>query len=66
MGTRYIKVNARMDQYSAVSGPATRRSAGCGPVNHATGFAQATVAVNVAATFNPQSKVFPGHSTNGL
>jgi thioredoxin reductase (NADPH) len=35
------------------------------PVNLiATGFAQATIAVNVAATYlNPQSKVFPGHSS---
>jgi thioredoxin reductase (NADPH) len=67
MGTRYIKVNARMETnipgvYAAgdIAGQPDVE-----PVNLiATGFAQATVAVNVAATYlNPQSKVFPGHSS---
>ncbi len=66
-GTRYIKVNARMETnlpgvYAAgdiAAQPAVE------PVNLiATGFAQATLAVNVAVThINPQAKVFPGHSS---
>lgn len=38
---------------------------GAEPINLiALGFSQATLAVNVAATFiNPQAKVFPGHSS---
>jgi len=67
MGTRYVKVNARME--TNISGVyAAGDIAGqpdVEPVNLiATGFAQATVAVNVAATYlNPQTKVFPGHSS---
>ncbi len=67
MGTRYIKVNARME--TNISGVyAAGDIAGqpdVEPVNLiATGFAQATVAVNVAATYlNPQTRVFPGHSS---
>ena len=67
MGTRYIKVNGRME--TSLSGVyAAGDIAGqpdVEPVNLiATGFAQATVAVNVAATYlNPQAKVFPGHSS---
>jgi thioredoxin reductase len=67
MGTRYIKVNARME--TNISGVyAAGDIAGqpdVEPVNLiATGFAQATLAVNVAATYlNPQTKVFPGHSS---
>jgi thioredoxin reductase len=67
MGTRYIKVNARMETnvpgvYAAgdIAGQPDVE-----PVNLiATAFAQATVAVNVAMThINPQAKVFPGHSS---
>jgi len=67
MGTRYIKVNGRME--TSLSGVyAAGDIAGqpdVEPVNLiATGFAQATLAVNVAATYlNPQTKVFPGHSS---
>jgi len=67
MGTRYVKVNARME--TNISGVyAAGDIAGqpdVEPVNLiATGFAQATVAVNVAATYlNPQTRVFPGHSS---
>jgi thioredoxin reductase len=67
MGTRYIRVNARMETnipgvYAAgdIAGQPEVE-----PVNLiATGFAQATIAVNVAATYlNPQTRVFPGHSS---
>ena len=67
MGTRYVKVNARMETnipgvYAAgdLAGQPDVE-----PVNLiATGFAQATIAVNVAATYlNPHTKVFPGHSS---
>jgi thioredoxin reductase (NADPH) len=67
MGTRYIKVNARME--TSIPGVyAAGDIAGqpdVEPVNLiATGFAQATLAVNVAVThINPQAKVFPGHSS---
>jgi thioredoxin reductase (NADPH) len=66
-GTRYIKVNARMQTslpgvYAAGDIAAQPEVE---PVNLiATGFAQATLAVNVAVTYiNPQAKVFPGHSS---
>lgn len=66
-GTRYIKVNPRMETslpgiYAAGDIAA---QPDVEPVNLiATGFAQATVAVNVAATYiNPKVKVFPGHSS---
>jgi thioredoxin reductase (NADPH) len=66
-GTRFLKVNARMETnipglYAAGDIAA---QPDVEPVNLiATGFAQATIAVNVAATFlNPQAKVFPGHSS---
>lgn len=67
LGTRYLKVNGRMETnipgvYAAgdIAGQPDVE-----PVNLiATGFAQATIAVNVAATYlNPKSKVFPGHSS---
>jgi thioredoxin reductase (NADPH) len=67
LGTRYIKVNGRMETslpgvYAAgdIAGQPDVE-----PVNLiATGFAQATLAVNVAVThINPQAKVFPGHSS---
>jgi thioredoxin reductase len=67
LGTRYIKVNARMETnlpgvYAAgdIAGQPDVE-----PVNLiATGFAQATLAVNVAVTHvNPKAKVFPGHSS---
>jgi thioredoxin reductase len=66
-GTRYIKVNARMETslpgvYAAGDLAAQE---GAEPINLiALGFSQATVAVNMAATYiNPQCKVFPGHSS---
>ena len=66
-GTRYIKVNPRMETsipgiYAAGDIAA---QPDVEPVNLiATGFAQATIAVNVAATYiNPKVKVFPGHSS---
>lgn len=66
-GTRYIQVNARMETnvpgvYAAGDIAA---QPDVEPVNLiATGFAQATVAINVAATYiNPQTQVFPGHSS---
>lgn len=66
-GTRYIKVNARMETslpgvYAAGDIAA---QPDVEPVNLiATAFAQATVAINVAATYiNPKAKVFPGHSS---
>jgi len=67
VGTRYIKVSARMETslpgvYAAgdIAGQPDVE-----PVNLiATGFAQATLAVNVAVThINPRAKVFPGHSS---
>jgi thioredoxin reductase len=67
LGTRYIKVNPRME--TSVPGVyAAGDIAGqpdVEPVNLiATGFAQATIAVNVAVThINPKAKVFPGHSS---
>jgi thioredoxin reductase len=66
-GTRYIKVNARME--TSVPGVYAAGDIAAQPdvepVNLiATGFAQATLAVNVAATYiNPKAKVFPGHSS---
>ncbi len=67
MGTRYIKVNTRMETnlpgvYAAGDIAA---QPDVEPVNLiATGFAQATLAVNVAVTYiHPQAKVFPGHSS---
>jgi len=67
LGTRFLKVNARMETnlpgvYAAGDIAA---QPDVEPVNLiATGFAQATLAVNVAATFiNPHAKVFPGHSS---
>jgi thioredoxin reductase (NADPH) len=66
-GTRYVKVNARMETSLPGVYAAGDISAqpDVEPVNLiATGFAQATIAVNVAATYiNPQAKVFPGHSS---
>jgi thioredoxin reductase (NADPH) len=66
-GTRFLQVNARMETnipgvYAAGDIAA---QPDVEPVNLiATGFAQATIAINVAATFlNPQAKVFPGHSS---
>lgn len=66
-GARYIRVNPRMETslpgvYAAGDIAA---QPDVEPVNLiATGFAQATVAVNVAATYiNPKVKVFPGHSS---
>jgi thioredoxin reductase len=66
-GTRYIKVNSRMETnlpgvYAAGDIAA---QPDVEPVSLiATGFAQATLAVNVAATYiNPKAKVFPGHSS---
>ncbi|MEW5718019.1 MAG: NAD(P)/FAD-dependent oxidoreductase [Chloroflexota bacterium] len=67
IGTRYIKVNARME--TSVPGVYAAGDIAAQPdvepVNLiATGFAQATLAVNVAVThINPQAKVFPGHSS---
>ncbi len=67
LGTRYIKVNARME--TSVPGVYAAGDIAAQPdvepVNLiATGFAQATLAVNVAVThINPQAKVFPGHSS---
>ncbi len=68
--TRFLKVNARMETnipgvYAAGDIAAQTEVE---PVNLiATGFAQATVAVNVAATYiNPKAKVFPGHSSERL
>jgi len=67
MGTRYIKVNARME--TSIPGVYAAGDIAAQPdvepVNLiATGFAQATLAVNVAVThINPQAKVFPGHSS---
>jgi thioredoxin reductase (NADPH) len=67
LGARHIKVNARMETslpgvYAAGDIAAQPEVE---PVNLiATGFAQATLAVNVAVThINPQAKVFPGHSS---
>jgi thioredoxin reductase len=66
-GTRYIKVNPRME--TSIPGVYAAGDIAAQPdvepVNLiATGFAQATVAVNVAATYiNPKVKVFPGHSS---
>ncbi len=66
-GTRYIKVNAHMETnlpgvYAAgdIAAPGEVE-----PVNLiAFGFAQATLAVNRAATrLNPQARLFPGHSS---
>ncbi len=66
-GSRYIRVNARMETnipgvYAAGDIAAQEDVE---PVNLiATGFAQATMAVNVAATYiNPKTRVFPGHSS---
>jgi len=67
LGTRYIKVNARME--TTVPGVYAAGDIAAqpdvDPVNLiATGFAQATVAINVATTrINPKAKVFPGHSS---
>jgi thioredoxin reductase len=67
LGTRFLKVNARMETnlpgvYAAGDIAA---QPDVEPVNLiATGFAQATLAVNVAAAFiHPHTKVFPGHSS---
>ncbi len=67
VGNRYIKVNARMETnlpgvYAAGDIAAPE---GVEPLNLIVlGFAQATTAVNYAATYiNPQAKVFPGHSS---
>jgi ferredoxin/flavodoxin---NADP+ reductase len=66
-GTRYIKVNPRME--TSIPGVYAAGDIAAQPdvepVNLiATGFAQATIAVNFAATYiNPKVKVFPGHSS---
>jgi thioredoxin reductase (NADPH) len=66
-GTRYIKVNPRME--TSVPGVYAAGDIAAQPdvepVNLiATGFAQATLAINVATTYiNPKAKVFPGHSS---
>jgi thioredoxin reductase len=66
-GTRYIRVNPRME--TSIPGVYAAGDIAAQPdvepVNLiATGFAQATIAVNVAATYiNPKVKVFPGHSS---
>jgi thioredoxin reductase (NADPH) len=66
-GTRYIKVNPRME--TSIPGVYAAGDIAAQPDVEpvsliATGFAQATVAVNVAATYiNPKVKVFPGHSS---
>ena len=66
-GTRYIKVSPRME--TSIPGVYAAGDIAAQPdvepVNLiATGFAQATVAVNVAVThINPKAKVFPGHSS---
>lgn len=67
LGTRYIKVNARMETnlpgvYAAGDIAAQPDVESVNLI--ATGFAQATLAVNIAVTYlNPQAKVFPGHSS---
>lgn len=67
LGTRYIKVNARME--TSMPGVYAAGDIAAQPDVEpvhliATGFAQATLAVNVAVTYiNPQAKVFPGHSS---
>jgi thioredoxin reductase (NADPH) len=67
LGTRYLKVNARMETnlpgvYAA--GDIAAQPEGVAVNLIATGFAQVTVAVNVAATYiNPKVKIFPGHSS---
>ncbi len=65
--TRYLKVNARMEtNIPGVYAAGDIAAQGdVEPVNLiATGFAQATVAVNVAATYiNPKMRIFPGHSS---
>jgi thioredoxin reductase len=67
LGTRYLKVNARMETnlpgvYAAGDIAAQPEVEAVNLI--ATGFAQVTVAVNVAATYiNPKAKVFPGHSS---
>ncbi len=66
-GTRNIKVNARME--TSLPGVYAAGDIAAQPDVEpvsliATGFAQATLAVNVAATYiNPKAKVFPGHSS---
>jgi thioredoxin reductase (NADPH) len=66
-GTRYIRVNPRME--TSLPGVYAAGDIAAQPDVEpvsliATGFAQATVAVNVAATYvNPKVKVFPGHSS---
>ena len=66
-GTRHIKVNPRME--TSVPGVYAAGDIAAQPdvepVNLiATGFAQATLAINVATTYiNPKAKVFPGHSS---
>jgi len=67
LGNRYLKVNARMETnlpgvYAAGDIAAQSDVEAVNLI--ATGFAQVTIAVNVAATYlNPKTKVFPGHSS---
>jgi ferredoxin/flavodoxin---NADP+ reductase len=67
LGTRYLKVNARME--TNLPGVYAAGDIASQPEVEAvnlitTGFAQVTLAVNVAATYiNPKAKVFPGHSS---
>jgi thioredoxin reductase len=67
LGTRFLKVNARMEtnRPGVYAAGDIAAQPDVEPVNLiATGFAQATLAVNVAATFiHPHTKVFPGHSS---